>query len=280
MWCDGVCAGRASSVEDGGVISFGTEALYGGQYSLAPAVSRLSDTSFVIAYFDNTDDNDTPVVMVRHGTVDAKTLTITLGSEVVFADNSAYKLAFSLVGLSSDRFMLAYYNGLDTTPDEVEYGPLQTIVGRVDTATGTITLGQDASQIATLPNNAAFKVAAARVSDTAAVVVFGEVESNYGVTAVLASALQEHTGDAVTEVASLGSVLRLTSGGSFAAIQQGVRMDLDVQAVGALSAGEVLGGTANSPAVKFAVLYSDFANSAKQTISMGMVKLFIFFLLL
>lgn len=208
------------------------------------------------------------------GTVDPASLVVTLGNEVIFYDNSEYKLSYSLVGLSEDRFLLAFFNGLNTAPDNVEYGPLQAMIGRVDTATGAITLGQDASQIASIPNSAAFKVSASRVSDTTAVVVFGEIASNYGVSAVLATALEEHSGDAVTEVASLGSVLRLSSGGSFAAIQQGVLMDLDVQVVGALDSGDSLGSSVNSPAVKFAVLYSDFVNSAKQTLSIGMVRMF------
>lgn len=55
------------SPAEGGEIVFGGEVLYGGQYSLAPAVTRLSSTSFVIGYFDNTDDTNIPVVMVRYG---------------------------------------------------------------------------------------------------------------------------------------------------------------------------------------------------------------------
>ena len=61
-----VSTGRASSIAEGGAVTFGQAQTYGGQFSMAPAVSRLSDTSFVIAYFDNKDDGG-PVVMVRYG---------------------------------------------------------------------------------------------------------------------------------------------------------------------------------------------------------------------
>ncbi|CAE7652962.1 unnamed protein product, partial [Symbiodinium microadriaticum] len=263
-----VFAGRSGSSTDGAEFSFGTPEIYGGVYSMAPAISRLDSTSFIIAYFDNRD-NGGPIVAVRYGTVDTDTLAITLSDEVVVADNSAYAVTFTLVGLSEDRFMIAYYNGTTTSSDGVQYGPLTVLSGRVEA--GQVSVGLQDEQMATLPNNIAFRVAGTRVSDTSAIIVFGEMSTNYGVTAVMASVEDRGEGGVSSEVVVLGSVHRVSSGGSFAGIQQGVLMDLDVEAVGALAVGEALGDDVNGAAVKFAVLYSDFSNSAKMTLSVGMI---------
>ena len=49
-----------------GTITFGTPAVYGGVYSLSPAITRLSDNSFAVCYFDNTDAG-APVAITRYG---------------------------------------------------------------------------------------------------------------------------------------------------------------------------------------------------------------------
>ena len=208
--------------------------------------------------------------MVSTGEVDSTTLAVTLSDEVIFADNANYAITFALVGLAADRFLIAYYNGTSTSSDGVQYGPLSVLAGRV--VDGQIALGLEGGQVAELPNNVAFRVTATRVSDTSAVIVFGELSNNLGVTSVLASVEEQHQGEDVVEVVLLGSVHQVTTGGSFAGIQMGVLMDLDVEAVGALASGETLGEDPHRSAVKFAVLYSDFSNSAKLTLSLGMAS--------
>lgn len=208
--------------------------------------------------------------MLPTGEVDPDSLAITLSAEVVFTENSNYGVTFSIVGLSSDRFMLAYYNGSSTSPDDVLYGPLQVMVGRV--TAGEIQLGNDDAQIAMLPSNVAFKISSARVSDKASVIVFGDVDTDYGVTAVMATAEEQHIGGQAVEVAVLGSTFHVTTGRSFTAIQQGVLMDLDVETVGALETGESLTDASNRALVKFVVLYSDASNDSKQTLSSGLVS--------
>ena len=202
--------------------------------------------------------------------MDSTSLTVTLSEEVIFADNANYAITFTLVGLAADRFLIAYYNGTSTSSDGVQFGPLSVLAGRV--VDGQIELGLQGGQVAELPNNVAFRVTATRVSDASAVIVFGELSNNLGVTSVLASVEEQHQGEDVVEVVLLGSVHQVTSGGSFAGIQMGVLMDLDVAAVGALASGETLGDDSQRPAVKFAVLYSDFSNSAKLTLSLGMAS--------
>jgi hypothetical protein len=48
-------------------LSLGEAVLYGGQYSLDPSISRLSDNSFALTYYDNSDTG--PVIKSRYGKV-------------------------------------------------------------------------------------------------------------------------------------------------------------------------------------------------------------------
>jgi hypothetical protein len=58
-----VIAGRTSATSS---FTYGTPALYGGEYSVGPAITRLSDNSFAISYFD-TNSAGSSILVTRYG---------------------------------------------------------------------------------------------------------------------------------------------------------------------------------------------------------------------
>jgi hypothetical protein len=238
-----------------GLFTVGTPVVYGGQYSVAPAITRLSETSFAISYYD-TNSAGSSVLVTRRGLVNPNDLSITLSDEVLACDNIGYGIYQTLVGLSSDLYLIGYYNGTSTSWDEPQTGPLSVITVTID-GTGSPVVGSTATLANTI---AAFNLASARVDNSSALITFADVSTDFGVTTILVSI------DPTSGQANFGSSVLFSSGRTLSIVQSYLIMDLDVVVISTPSS---VG--ANPSPVKFLVIYSDISNKGILTTSVGSV---------
>jgi hypothetical protein len=112
--------------------------------------------------------------------VDPTTLEITLYAAASLLDDRAGSYDFTFVGMTSTSFLMLYHNATTKIEPFYGYGLLNAKLVTVDTAAGTVT----ASDPVTLPDSTAiFRLAATRLDDTTAVVVYADYAQNYGIKA-------------------------------------------------------------------------------------------------
>jgi hypothetical protein len=112
--------------------------------------------------------------------VDPTTLAITLYDAATIWDDRTSSYDFTLVGMTSTSFIMLCHNSTTKVEPFYGYGLLQATLVTVDTTTGTTV----ASAAVSLPDSTAiFSLAATRLDDTTAVVVYADYAQNYGIKA-------------------------------------------------------------------------------------------------
>lgn len=133
--------------------------------------------------------------MVTTGSVDATTLRVTLSAEVELLPDHVSSHDFTLVGMTASTYLMVYHNSTIFVDEYYGYGALQAKVATVNTNTGTITVGAEATL---LGSAAIFDLAATRLSDRTAVVAYADYASNYAM---------------VTQVVNIGDMASASSVG-------------------------------------------------------------------
>lgn len=156
-------------------ISLGSHVEYTNNYSLFPLIIRLTDTTFIIAYY-NADPN---FVYVRTGRVNPATLLITLYAPTPIVSNSAFGIFFTMTGLTESTFMLMYCNESSSQPG------LTALSGSVDSGSYIISLGVSSTLLSTTPT---FYLASTKIDNFTSVITYCESNSiRVGITAMVIS---------------------------------------------------------------------------------------------
>lgn len=173
---------------------------YGTQYSMTPTITRLSDTTFAMAYYSSSplmlttrygkEHMNAPYccnvaiyyhqayifyISVLAGEVNPTTLAITLYDEIYYENDQSGLFYFNMVGMTDSSYLLLYYNTTTKIDPYYGYGALQAKLATVATTTGAITLS---GPVVLADSNAIYTLAAARLDDDTAVVAFADYNMN------------------------------------------------------------------------------------------------------
>lgn len=160
-------------VGDAIVISTATPHPYTTSYSVDPAIIALSSTSFAIAYYND----DPSMLAVAYGTVDTATQSVTIGTPILYANNSAYSLYFSISPLTSTTFMVFYYDSLANADGS---GPLNAAIATADPSSRALAI----STFTTLSSSSlSFFFASAEIDSDTVVVAYAEAALDYALVA-------------------------------------------------------------------------------------------------
>lgn len=247
---------------DGTAFTLGDRVLYSDDvYSVNPVITRLSENSFAMSYYDTSDSGE-PIMSTRVGTVDD--LKITLTPSVQYAMNTNYSVVHDVVGIGSSKYIISYYYaGLltnrtaDPSAKVNPGGPLLTQLAQYDANDNTVALINEPVEY--LSSSPAYYLSSATIDDVTAVLVFADRSLNYGILSVLVSI------DSVYGVLEFGSSLALSSGQALGAGSSAV-MDLDVVAVPPAADSSCRGTSKPCSRNSFTVLYSDATNSGEVTV--------------
>jgi len=256
-----VVAGKTSAIAPSS-FSYGSPVNYGGEYSVDPAITRLSDNSFAISYFD-TDAVGTSILVTRYGVVNPSDLSITLSNEVVAGLNIGYALHHSITGLTATRYLIGYYNGTIESSG-TESGPLSVMAVSVNgQIPGEIIANGQVNIISTstLENTfVAFNIASDRIDNSSAIFTFADVSTNFGLTSIIVSIDSN-------SLVTFGSSISFSSGRTLSLVQTYLLMDLDVVVISNSQSPSL----SNPSPVKFLILYSDISNGGALTTTAGMI---------
>lgn len=242
--------------------TLGSPILYTQIYSVNPQITRLSDVSFAITYYDTSALN---ALTTRYGTI-MSDLSIQLSEPTqVIADN-ANAVYNSIVGLTDSTFFIVYYNSNVTTNDN----NLKTVLVTVTPNTVVDNVVMSVSAPTVLSNaHPAYYLSSSRISNDTAVVVFAESYANYALRAVVIS--NDNTLDGSL---SYSSSLLVTSGQTFTTLEYEIVPDIDVNVIfstyGKLDDGRRTGNAS------IAVLYSDLSNGGATETALLQVSSFCF----
>lgn len=115
------------------------------------------------------------------GKVNPETLEVTLYDPEVLLEDPTYSHDFTLVGMADTSFLMLFHNTDQRIDKDYGYGTLQAKLATVDTASGTVAVGNTTE----LPNSTPiFSLAATRLSDSYAVVAYADYASNFAIRAL------------------------------------------------------------------------------------------------
>jgi hypothetical protein len=164
-------------------ISVLDEQIYAANFSVDPAVTRLSDSSFAIAYY-NTDPS---MLATRVGTVDSSG-KVQLYKAGFYSSNPDYSKYFSIAPLSASSFLIAYYDS--STNTELRSGPLNALLAKVNADYSLSFSNSTASSSADF--SAAYSLQTAALDENNVVVVFANANDNYNLVAQLITVLDNN----------------------------------------------------------------------------------------
>ena len=229
-------------------ISFGTEVVYGGVYSVSPLITPLSKSSFAITYLDNVTTVEGAwqySALTRYGVVNADR-SITLSAPVIFAADDNYELQYRVEGLDEKSYLLVTNSASEKSSEGYAYGPLEARVATVEIGSegSSVTLG---SNHVLSSNLAAFNMGSAHVDSSTVLVAYSDYTHNFGISAISLKVSSD-------SVVSVGAAISLTSGQALTKAQNGLQMDLDLA---------VFGGN------QFVITYHDVTNQGAFTLVLG-----------
>ena len=248
-------------------VSFGQPTLYSPYgYSINPAITRLSESTFVVTYYRSGPLN---TIYTRYGSID-ENLAITLSDPVVVAQNSYNTTNFNIVGLGPSSFVFIYYD-LQVGPNAFpvgEYGYLSALFVSISdfqnpTAAKVVVWN---STLVILPNYALnMSFAVARVDNSTVAVTFTDNSINGGLRCVLLK-IETTAPDSASPVTIVqGASAVLSSGQTQSVLPWDLLMDIDMIAFALPAASST--GTAGAEGTGLVVLYADAANGGVITMS-------------
>lgn len=254
-----VIAGRVDDTTYDITLGTSSPAIYSSAtYSVDPAITRLSDTTFAIVYYTFEPFN----IYTVYGQVDSETLEITLSESALVVSESLY-IIDTAVGLTDTSYFIMYYNQSITsssTPGFNVTGPLTTVLASFDIG-GNIIIS---TPVVLENSKVSSYLSAVRISDNSAVVSFADAQADYGIRSVVVS-LQASLGanqDRKDYKIFYGSSLLVTTGQSLTTLPSGLIMEIDSTTIFTDYSNGHGSGTGGA---SLAVLFSDILNDGAMT---------------